>query len=75
MSQPDIQVVIDFLKTLQDDICNALASEDGKATFFEDNWQREAGGGGRTRVLTDGAVFEQAGVNYSHVFGKNLPPS
>lgn len=75
MSQPDIQIVIAFLKNLQDDICNALSSEDGKADFFEDNWKREAGGGGRTRVLTNGAVFEQAGVNYSHVFGKNLPPS
>lgn len=75
MSQPDIQVVIDFLKTLQDNICDALASEDGEAGFFEDNWQREGGGGGRTRVLTNGAVFEQAGVNFSHVFGQNLPPS
>lgn len=75
MSQPDIQVVIDFLKTLQDNICDALANEDGEAEFFEDNWKREAGGGGRTRVLTNGAVFEQAGVNFSHVFGKNLPPS
>lgn len=75
MSQPDIQVVIDYLKNLQDNICNALSSEDGGADFLEDNWKREAGGGGRTRVLTNGAVFEQAGVNFSHVFGKNLPPS
>lgn len=75
MSQPDIQVVINYLKNLQDNICNALSSEDGGADFLEDNWKREAGGGGRTRVLTNGAVFEQAGVNFSHVFGKNLPPS
>jgi len=53
-----------------------LATEDGKADFIIDKWQRTAGGGGGiTRVLTDGAVFEQAGVNFSHVFGQTLPPS
>ncbi|WP_163353406.1 coproporphyrinogen III oxidase, partial [Escherichia coli] len=48
---------------------------DQKATFQQDNWQREAGGGGRTRVLTQGAIFEQAGVNFSHVYGDALPAS
>lgn len=52
-----------------------LEDEDGRATFQEDNWQRQQGGGGRTRVLTNGAVFEQAGINYSCVSGPCLPPS
>ncbi len=64
-----------FLLDLQDQICSALEAADGQATFQEDAWEREAGGGGRTRVLTGGAVIEQGGVNFSHVFGDNLPPS
>lgn len=52
-----------------------LEDEDGRATFQEDNWQRQQGGGGRTRVLSNGAVFEQAGINYSCVSGQSLPPS
>jgi len=52
-----------------------VATADGQATFMQDDWQRQQGGGGRTRVLTDGAVFEQAGVNFSHVHGEGLPPS
>ena len=75
MNQPDITPVIDYLHKLQDEICTAISNEDGQAEFAEDNWTREAGGGGRTRVLTDGAIFEQAGVNFSHVFGQNLPAS
>ena len=76
MSQPDIQVVKDYLLDLQDRICAGIAEEDGSASFFEDDWERETGGGGgRTRVLTDGAVFEQAGVNFSHVSGGNMPAS
>jgi coproporphyrinogen III oxidase len=76
MSQPNIQLIKDYLLDLQDRICAGIAEEDGLATFFEDNWTRETGGGGgRTRVLTDGAVFEQAGVNFSHVSGGNLPVS
>nr|WP_255555714.1 oxygen-dependent coproporphyrinogen oxidase [Enterovibrio paralichthyis] len=61
--------------TLQDTICSALENEDGSASFIEDAWQREAGGGGRSRVLRDGAVFEQAGVNFSHVYGDKMPGS
>lgn len=73
MSQPDISAVQDYLLGLQDNICTALEEEDGGSRFQEDNWQREQGGGGRTRVLTNGAVFEQAGINFSHVYGDNLP--
>jgi coproporphyrinogen III oxidase len=77
MSQPNIDAVRSFLIALQDDICHQLEEVDAQATFLEDNWQREGsgGGGGRTRVMTDGAVFEQAGVNFSEVSGDNLPPS
>ena len=71
----DIDAVKTYLLNLQDNICDGIAATDGKASFDEDAWQREAGGGGRTRVLTDGAVFEQGGVNFSHVFGAGLPPS
>jgi coproporphyrinogen III oxidase len=75
MSRPDIDAVKSYLLNLQDNICDGLAEVDGKETFQEDSWQREAGGGGRTRVLVNGAVFEQGGVNFSHVFGDSLPPS
>jgi len=75
MSQPDINAVKEYLLCLQDSICDGLTVLDGRETFHEDNWSRESGGGGRTRVLTNGAVFEQAGVNFSHVFGDDLPPS
>jgi coproporphyrinogen III oxidase len=64
-----------FLRQLQDRICSAIEQVDGQATFQEDAWERPAGGGGRTRVLRDGAVFEQAGVNFSRVYGGTLPPS
>ena len=75
MPQVSIDPVIAFLKTLQDDICNAVAAADGGKDFHEDAWERPGGGGGRTRVLEEGDVFEQAGVNFSHVFGDQLPPS
>ena len=64
-----------FLRGLQDRICAAIERVDGGALFVEDAWQRPAGGGGRTRVLRDGAVFEQAGVNFSHTIGQALPPA
>ncbi len=75
MSKPDIEAVKTYLLSLQDSICQSIEQEDGSATFYEDGWERDAGGGGRTRVLTDGKVFEQAGVNFSHVFGDNMPAS
>ena len=64
-----------FLRGLQDRLCTALEGVDGRARFREDAWQRAEGGGGRTRVLTDGAVFEQGGVNFSRVHGERLPPA
>lgn len=75
MSQPDIQAVKTYLMDLQDQICSGLEALDGEARFIEDAWKREEGGGGRSRVLTSGKTFEQAGVNFSHVFGSQLPPS
>jgi len=64
-----------YLTDLQDRICAAIESADGRARFQEDLWQRAEGGGGRTRVLRDGAVFEQAGIGFSDVAGSRLPPS
>lgn len=64
-----------YLLDLQDRICAALESEDGSAQFSEDSWEREEGGGGRSRVLTEGAVFEKAGINFSDVQGGKLPAS
>ncbi|MTI63540.1 oxygen-dependent coproporphyrinogen oxidase [Methylophaga sp.] len=75
MSQPDIDAVREYLLSLQERICLALEEIDGKARFELDEWQREAGGGGRTRVLSGGRVFEQGGVNFSEVSGDNLPAS
>lgn len=75
MSQVDIAAVKAYLLALQDDICRQLEAEDGQATFMEESWERPTGGGGRTRVLSEGAVIEQGGVNFSHVFGDQLPPS
>ncbi len=72
---PDSSAVKAFLMQLQNNICQALEQLDGSATFAEDSWQREQGGGGRSRVLTQGAVFEQAGVNFSHVTGEQMPAS
>ena len=64
-----------FLRDLQNRICAVVEQLDGRAKFGEDAWTRPAGGGGRTRVLRDGSVFEQAGVNFSLVHGNRLPPS
>ena len=71
----DIIEVKEFLLSLQDRICAALEDIDGQGVFKEDSWEREAGGGGRTRVLSRGKVFEQAGVAFSHVTGESLPPA
>jgi coproporphyrinogen III oxidase len=59
-----------WLKNLQDSICSALEQADGKAKFSEDNWIREEGGGGRTRIIKDGNVIEKGGVLFSAVHGK-----
>jgi coproporphyrinogen III oxidase len=77
---PNAAAVRDYLLSLQDAICAALAAEDGGETFRTDEWTRGAdkpglGGGGRTRILAEGAVFEKAGVAFSDVRGTQLPPS
>lgn len=72
--KPDAHHVKQFLLRLQDDICQKLSAVDG-ANFVEDSWRREAGGGGRSRVLRNGGIFEQAGVNFSHVHGDAMPAS
>ena len=64
-----------YLKSLQDRICTALEQADGLGQFVEDSWQRPGGGGGRSRVMREGAVLEQGGVGYSHVFGEQMPAS
>ena len=75
MSVPDVAVVKAFLIDLQNRICAGLQVLDGQATFAADSWTRAEGGGGTSRVLTQGAVFEQAGVNFSHVTGAAMPAS
>ena len=72
-AQPDVGDIKSYLLALQDRICAGLADVDGSAGFREDAWQHGEGGGGRTRVLEQGGVFEQAGVNFSHVRGPRLP--
>lgn len=62
-----------YLLQLQNQICQRIAIEDGQATFLEDEWQHQEGGGGLTRVLEGGSLIEKAGVNFSHVKGSQLP--
>jgi coproporphyrinogen III oxidase len=69
----DAEAVAEYLRGLQETICAALEAEDGGARFGDDRWEREEGGGGRTRVLAGGAAFEQAGVGFSDVRGSHLP--
>ncbi len=71
----DAQGVKDYLIELQQEITSSLQALDGREAFQQDEWQRAEGGGGRSMVLRDGGVFEQAGVNFSEVFGNNLPAS
>ncbi len=75
MNNKDIDNVKNFLLDLQNRICAALESQEPNARFIEDDWQRPEGGGGKTRVLSNGHVIEQGGVNFSHVFGNQLPAS
>jgi coproporphyrinogen III oxidase len=80
---PDVAAVRDYLLGLQRRVCAAVEQEDGAARFREDRWQRQSdgaapalsAGGGISRVLSDGALFEQAGVNFSEVSGDSLPAS
>lgn len=70
-----------FLLNWQDELCtkfssieeHGVANKNCQSSFFEENWDYKTGGGGRTRVLSHGKIFEQAGVNFSHVIGENLP--
>jgi coproporphyrinogen III oxidase len=71
----DRDAVKNYLRELQDRICVELEREDGSGRFREDCWAREGGGGGRSRVIANGAVFEKGGVNFSHVHGTGLPPA
>lgn len=73
--QPYTESVKHYLMALQDRLCDALHEIDGGACFREDAWERPDGGGGRTRVMREGVVFEQCGINFSHVLGERLPPS
>lgn len=75
MQSVDKNAVKAYFLSLQDRICQALEQVDGEAVFDTDTWQRDAGGGGITRVLTDGAVIEKGGVNFSHVQGAEMPAS
>ena len=75
MSQAALNLVIEYLQDLQARTCQVLEHADGQARFIEDDWQRDEGGGGKTCILKNGQVFEQAGVGFSHVFGQQLPPS
>jgi len=73
-SRPDSSTVKTYLLALQARIVAALEQLDGKP-FARDAWDRPEGGGGITRVIEDGNVFERGGVNFSHVTGNSLPPS
>ncbi|HLD16266.1 MAG TPA: oxygen-dependent coproporphyrinogen oxidase [Coxiellaceae bacterium] len=70
-----INPVKTFLFAFQDRVCDMLETEEGQARFQEDVWEHAGGGGGRTRILQKGRIFEQAGVNFSHVRGHQLPPA
>lgn len=71
----DKDAVKQYLLGLQNSICSALEKVDGGAMFVEDSWLRDEGGGGQSRVLTQGEVIEKGGVNFSHVMGESMPPS
>lgn len=82
MTELNLEAVKAYLLSLQEDICNQLAAEEGEKSFIVDAWERGAAegemgltGGGLTRVMEGGRVIEKGGVNFSHVKGKVLPPS
>ena len=77
MIEPNINAIQDYLLNLQEHICQQLEVLDTKESFIEDVWERTDGlaGGGRTRVLNDGDIIEQGGVNFSHVRGTSMPAS
>jgi coproporphyrinogen III oxidase len=67
---PTKETIRDWFKSLQEEVCNALESADGKGRFVADEWQRPGGGGGVSRVIENGNVIEKGGVNFSAVWGK-----
>lgn len=69
-NQPVLEDYIHYYQQLQADICKELEAEDGEAKFVSDQWSRPEGGGGDTRVISNGKIFEKGGVNFSHVYGK-----
>lgn len=69
----DIQIIKNYLLALQNQICDVFVAEDSRATFQETLWERPGGGGGITRAMENGKVFEKGGVNFSHVYGEQLP--
>ena len=73
--QQDINAIKDYLLTLQSKICTDFALADGQVDFQTDHWQHHTGGGGITRTISGGRVFEKGGVNFSHVAGDSLPPA
>ncbi|MBX3699040.1 MAG: oxygen-dependent coproporphyrinogen oxidase [Dokdonella sp.] len=77
MAEPSdhLSAIETYLTGLQDRICQSVEALDGKERFKEDLWTRAEGGGGRTRILANGGVFEQAGIGFSRVSGSTLPPS
>ena len=75
MQQDYLSPVKEYLLQLQQKICTAFEEEDTKAIFNSHEWQRPEGGGGKSRVIENGAVFEKGGVNFSHVHGTELPPA
>jgi coproporphyrinogen III oxidase len=73
--QPDVEAVKQYLLGLQENICKRLAAADGEGRFEADAWDRPEGGGGKSRVINNGGVFEKGGVNFSHVMGETMPAS
>jgi coproporphyrinogen III oxidase len=72
---PQLQRVVEFLKKLQSDCCDALQKFDPTTPFQEDRWEHRSGGGGITRVIENGRIFEKGGVNFSNIRGDSLPDS
>ncbi|MDQ3395145.1 MAG: oxygen-dependent coproporphyrinogen oxidase [Bacteroidota bacterium] len=66
----DKEEIASWFKTLQDDICKGLTELDGSGSFLEDEWSRDGGGGGISRIMVNGTIIEKGGVNYSKVFGE-----
>lgn len=75
LPQNAIDLVKSYLLSLQNELCQQLQTLDGQGTFVQDEWQRPLGGNGLTCVMRNGAIFESVGVNFSHVYGEQLPPS